>query len=231
MSTRRRRGIRALETHYNGFRFRSRLEARWAVWLDTLGIGYRYEHQGFNLDGLNYLPDFWIPFAEPEPSPQGVPPTAGHYLEVKPDVLADDEERLLRLLAIGSRHTVLAFAGDPWPGEFAVYEFRRLHDDSAELKVWLPGDCFCCRGTGLSDSMPRFRWWRGSRIIDSGLNACDDCGGTGKVDPFQSLRSVLGLLGGPDSPAFSDCLQSAFAAARSARFEFGETPLPPGGRP
>lgn len=54
--------MKAIETHYNGYRFRSRLEARWAVFFDTLGIRYEYEPEGFELsDGTYYLPDFWLP--------------------------------------------------------------------------------------------------------------------------------------------------------------------------
>lgn len=50
--------IRPIETRYAGFRFRSRLEARWAVFFDTLGIKWEYEPQGYMLDGKPYLPDF-----------------------------------------------------------------------------------------------------------------------------------------------------------------------------
>ena len=54
--------IKPIETEYNGYRFRSRLEARWAVFFDTLGIKYYYEHEGFDLgDAGWYLPDFWLP--------------------------------------------------------------------------------------------------------------------------------------------------------------------------
>lgn len=53
--------IKAIETIYNGFRFRSRLEARWAVFFDALGIEYEYEKEGFDLGELGYyLPDFYI---------------------------------------------------------------------------------------------------------------------------------------------------------------------------
>lgn len=52
----------ALETYYNGYRFRSRLEARWAVFFDAAGIGYQYEPEGYRLsDGTAYLPDFFLP--------------------------------------------------------------------------------------------------------------------------------------------------------------------------
>ena len=40
---------KAIETIYNGFRFRSRLEARWAVFFDNLSVKYRYEPEGFDL--------------------------------------------------------------------------------------------------------------------------------------------------------------------------------------
>lgn len=53
--------MRAIETHYNGFKFRSRLEARWAVFFDTLGVKYEYEPQGYELpSGRFYLPDFRV---------------------------------------------------------------------------------------------------------------------------------------------------------------------------
>jgi len=54
--------IKAIETEYNGYRFRSRLEARWAVFFDIASIKYLYEYQGFVLnDSRNYLPDFYLP--------------------------------------------------------------------------------------------------------------------------------------------------------------------------
>ena len=52
------------ETTYNGITYRSRLEARWAVFFDKLGIKYNYEPEGYKLDnGLNYLPDFYLEIA------------------------------------------------------------------------------------------------------------------------------------------------------------------------
>lgn len=51
----------AIETNYNGYRFRSRAEARWAVFFDFLGVEYEYEPEGFNLpSGKRYLPDFRV---------------------------------------------------------------------------------------------------------------------------------------------------------------------------
>lgn len=53
--------IKAIDTRYNGFYFRSRLEARWAVFFDALGLEYQYEPEGFDIDGDWYLPDFFLP--------------------------------------------------------------------------------------------------------------------------------------------------------------------------
>lgn len=51
--------IQPIETKYKGYRFRSRLEARWAVFFDALGVEYEYEPEGFKLpNGKVYLPDF-----------------------------------------------------------------------------------------------------------------------------------------------------------------------------
>jgi len=53
--------VKAIETKYQGFRFRSRTEARWAVFFDTLGIEWDYEKEGYELPSGWYLPDFWLP--------------------------------------------------------------------------------------------------------------------------------------------------------------------------
>lgn len=54
-------GIKAIETEYRGYRFRSRLEARWAVFFSYLFLQWEYEPEGFNLgEGVYYLPDFRI---------------------------------------------------------------------------------------------------------------------------------------------------------------------------
>jgi hypothetical protein len=66
--------IKAIETRYAGCHFRSRLEARWAVFFDALNIEWQYEPEAFSfttnvpLDDtdttwqeLNYLPDFYLP--------------------------------------------------------------------------------------------------------------------------------------------------------------------------
>ena len=53
--------MKAIETEYKGYKFRSRLEARWAVFFDIIGIRWEYEPEGIVLsDGTPYLPDFYL---------------------------------------------------------------------------------------------------------------------------------------------------------------------------
>lgn len=53
--------IKPIETYYKGYRFRSRAEARWAVFFDACNVEWEYEPEGYDLgDGLGYLPDFLL---------------------------------------------------------------------------------------------------------------------------------------------------------------------------
>lgn len=64
--------IKAIDTEYADHLFRSRLEARWAIYFDELGVTWEYEKEGYELgNGERYLPDFYFPkyrmFAEVKP--------------------------------------------------------------------------------------------------------------------------------------------------------------------
>ncbi len=66
--------MRPIETTYDGYKFRSRLEARWAVFFNSAGVEWQYETEGFELeDGRRYLPDFYLP-------------KSGCFVEVKGDM-------------------------------------------------------------------------------------------------------------------------------------------------
>lgn len=70
--------IKAIETTYKGYRFRSRLEARWAVAFDACGVSWTYEEEGFDLGERVgwYLPDFRLDF--------GRTPDLNPTIEIKP---------------------------------------------------------------------------------------------------------------------------------------------------
>lgn len=87
--------IKAIPTEYKGYRFRSRLEARWAIFFDACGVEWEYEPEGFDLgDGLYYLPDFLL---------HGVDGRDGGdlYVEVKGQMTDEDAEKIVRFAKMG----------------------------------------------------------------------------------------------------------------------------------
>lgn len=92
--------MKVIETEYRGFRFRSRLEARWAVFMDAMHVRYEYEKEAYDLDGLFYLPDFWLPDIE-------------KFLETKPVCPSDEEFEKARRLSDFTNHIVLIMIGQP----------------------------------------------------------------------------------------------------------------------
>ncbi len=74
----RRKVIKAIETEYDGYKFRSRIEARWAMFFNLCRVAYEYEKEGYDLgDPLGwYLPDFWLNADKAWVEIKGPPPTA-----------------------------------------------------------------------------------------------------------------------------------------------------------
>lgn len=95
--------IKPIETKYKGYRFRSRLEARWAVFFDALGAQWEYEKEGYDLgkDGW-YLPDFWLPELQ-------------CWVEIKPVKNSFDSDLLLKLgrLSDHLQQPFLCLSGTP----------------------------------------------------------------------------------------------------------------------
>ena len=122
--------IKPIETKYNGYKFRSRLEARWAVFFDSTGIIYQYEPEGFDLGRYGwYLPDFYLP-------------QYNAYVEIKPLYLDQDKWNADRqqimdkceiLFAKTDRWTLLCF-GDPLDNRMYLYSEERDDDGGGPLE-------------------------------------------------------------------------------------------------
>lgn len=86
--------IKAEPTLYRGILFRSRLEAKWAILMDFIGIAFRYEPKRFKTEAGYYLPDFWLPdmavWLELKPSTMSGP---SHDECRKAQSVADQERR------------------------------------------------------------------------------------------------------------------------------------------
>lgn len=108
--------MKPIETFYKGFHFRSRLEARWAVFFDTMGFEWEYEPEGFSLEGdfdgdtLYYLPDFKLKEGRVE-----------IYVEVKPnDDLEPDE--VAKMFRFSREKTLIPVYGLPKPLFYEIWQ-------------------------------------------------------------------------------------------------------------
>lgn len=110
--------FKPIETRYAGHRFRSRIEARWAIFFDTLDLRWEYEREGYTLDGDRYLPDFWLP-------------ELNLWAEIKGVIPNDREVRLAGLLAESTQSTTVIFAGD-------MPTIRGALPDPLAMSVWSP---------------------------------------------------------------------------------------------
>jgi len=92
---------RAILTRHKGYNFRSRLEARYSIFFDHLGVKWEYEPEGFELgNGLRYLPDFWLPEWD-------------MWVEIKPDEADDVTREKARRLLETTGKPVYVTAGMP----------------------------------------------------------------------------------------------------------------------
>ncbi len=104
--------MKAIETKYKGRRFRSRLEARWAVFFDAMGFKWEYEPEGYAGGGTAYLPDFLLTLPNGEQ----------RYCEVKPEEyhFSDDPKlRFYRELVNSLRTPFVMLTGQP---QFMVFD-------------------------------------------------------------------------------------------------------------
>lgn len=127
--------MKAIDTKYKGYKFRSRLEARWAVFFDQMGIPWEYEVEGFDLDGLRYLPDFWLPLHEVWVE------IKGHLLD---DKLTNKMAEQCTRLALGSECPVIVNYKDPM--EMRCVVFRA---DVAEMYRSTWSTCPACGTLGI----------------------------------------------------------------------------------
>lgn len=143
--------MKAIETTWRGFRFRSRTEARWAVALTEAKIKFEYEAQGFELTSGLYLPDFWLPERK-------------LWLEIKGEIPNTRERAVARDLATHTGHRVLIAVGSPDPEK--PYLIRATGGGIAEEMFELPANAYRAARAERFDGKPAARsllkptrWW------------------------------------------------------------------------
>jgi hypothetical protein len=190
--------IKAIETSYKNYRFRSRTEARWAVWLDAMGIGWRYEHEGYNLGEYgNYLPDFVISLPCGHGTFQEDTVITGYkevFFEVKPETESEinhQHEALAKL----TKKDLLCVYGVPNYGKYGVilYTEYGMYEKVTDSHLHFATGRRDERELALSSDYESIT-----------LNALND----NERWPLEN----------------SDLINGAYTKAMAARFEFGERP-------
>lgn len=192
--------LKPIETRFNGYLMRSRLEARWGVFLSRLSVEFDYEIEGFDLTdvrvpgsdvGLNgrqarYLPDFWLP-------------SQRTWLEIKPEQPSATERERAARLAVASHNPVVLVVGAPW----IVAERPSGYDGGDSGHIAFPD--------GRTDDFYL-------------LTVCPFCGVTDWC--FSGWADRLPCTCPNEKKGVGDYrrIERAYVAARQARFEFGETP-------
>ena len=200
--------IKAIETVYKGYRFRSRLEARWAVFFDALGIEWEYEKEGYDLGAAGwYLPDFWLPHFG--------------WWEVKGAIPTDAEVTKICALSEGTSTPGFLSWGKPVPWSRA--DDKTLESCVNDATVHLP--------TSWGS-----HGWRSPR--QDGLCGmvewvqCRVCGHVFPASPVQNICFGIDVgicehgraldAKGHYNAQSTDIVQAAYRAANAARFEHGE---------
>ncbi len=115
--------MKAIETFYRDHHFRSRLEAKYAVFFDSLGEKWEYEKEGYDLDdGDYYLPDFWLPRMK-------------MFVEVKGQEPDEREIRVARKLNFYTLHPVLICWGLPCENYGFLFDFDSLYNGGSALEL------------------------------------------------------------------------------------------------
>lgn len=194
--------MKPIETYYKGYRFRSRLEARWAVFFDAAGFKYRYETEGFVLsDGTYYIPDFWLPEQR-------------LWVEVKGD-LDEESKRKIELFSEqldwkDSKLWVLRDVPDVstyrWRFDLEEDAFWVYAKDAAD-GPYLPCVCPACGKLGVEFD------GRGWRIC-----------GVHSREPMYYPEAANKSSGDKGYSFDAPILMAAYRKARQARFEHGEKP-------
>lgn len=205
--------IKPIETHYLGFRFRSRLEARWAVFFQKLGVQWEYEPEGFDLGGTYYLPDFRVQCGE-----------TTHWFEVKPPNTKSSD----KFSKFSDLVTRVYDSDDECFDRDSTVETQLVSGDPlTHFALQLEEAAFCPRCCAHIKADYSSGDEVGFLCYD-----CDDVTLSGGGNPWEigfagiAFRPHKGWLMAKESDyeRLLRSIERAGVAARSARFEHGEAP-------
>ncbi len=182
--------MKAIETQYKGYRFRSRVEARWAVYFDADGIEWEYEKEGYTLPEVGrYLPDFWLPRVK-------------MFAEVKAEKFSRIEGGRCYALARHSGYPVLMLDGPPdYRSYYAIEDSDGRVNVECDYIVSTGGEgyyesesrFFCSTGAAAWPTPGREDWITAaihSHAIDASRSARFEYGESGPPAPEPKRRAI-----------------------------------------
>lgn len=190
---------KAIQTEYKGYLFRSRLEARWAVFFDACGVDWEYEPEGYDLgDGVWYLPDFLLHGVKGR--------SAGDlFVEVKGKMTDSDAEKIHRFTAPDETQKY----GPPQNPLLIVGRIPE-GDTGNEINEYVSDHAY----ENIGGDLYEFNF----ETVDGDHFAAHP--GINKDGGFELFGDDFSYLCDQDDEATVE----AYRIARQARFEHGETP-------
>lgn len=182
--------MKVIPTYYKGIKFRSRIEARWAVFFDALKVRFEYEKEGYSLEGKPYLPDFYLQDLK-------------CFIEIKGEKPTRQEQELAYLLSKESGVPVHIFSGSvPTPG----------------METW--NDCgfetFTFDSTSKEQKLQGQEYLQSIYAV----NRCPRCKKVGFSRKGIVGELPCGCWSSNRSMRQDELVSKAYLKARSARFEF-----------
>lgn len=144
--------IKAISTRYGSRNYRSRTEARWAIFFDCCGIPFEYEAEGVVLPSGPYLPDFWLPTFEMYFEVKGVEPTDEERTKAVELSEASDRPTLIGVGAPDEKFQITWFDAS---GEHEGVQYVIARDRNPLAGFWL-----------VADVDGQSRWFGGGSVME-----------------------------------------------------------------
>ncbi len=165
-------GIKPIETVYKGYRFRSRLEARWAVFFDACGVKWEYEPEGFELeDGTWYLPDFYLPEIDT-------------FFECKGVMSDKDAHKIEEFLRCSNKMLVVGYSDMTFAVSCFVEGIHRISEKSGSYLM----RCGKCKAPFFLERRSWYEEWNCPRCNNDYFEFL-----TGGDDPLGDIRQAEGI--------------------------------------
>jgi hypothetical protein len=203
--------IKAIPTTYNGIKYRSRTEARWALFFDFAGIKFEYEQEKLFTGYSTYIPDFTLNLE--------ITPYGGKCLfEVKGKEATMAEKS--KVFNAAGQDGVALIASGP----LDKYKLERLFDCEGQAFFCQTGrfnQCLYCGAVGFQGSDVGFQEPQELRYAYDRLDF-HECEQREFIHRVLNVKSHFWYhldIQSPPCPESSPMIQLALRWAQNARFE------------